>query len=148
MYLLSSVTLCTKYYIRRQRNKDYVSNALSRDCRNDASSSTDSWIFNSTFCQNSDSFYYLKLRHYEMATKFEKNLTAVLTKQLFLLSSVKTSGMFLQIFVSLSEKLNFKIRNSAYSVVVHIYILWNKWVLIYIFPQIEVKIISLGEVSR
>ena len=71
-YVPSSVTVHTKYYICRQRNKDYVSNALSRDCRNDASSSTDSWIFNSTFCQNSDSFYYLKLRHYEKATKFEK----------------------------------------------------------------------------
>ena len=107
MYLLSSVTLCTKYYICRQRNKDYVSNALSRDCRNDASSSTDSWIFNSTFCQNSDSFYYLKLRHYEKATKFEKNLTPVLTKQLFLLSSVKTSGIFFQIFETFSEKMAF-----------------------------------------
>ena len=37
----------------------------------------------------------------------KKNLTPVLTKQLFLLSRV----VFLQIFVSLSEKLNFKIRN-------------------------------------
>ena len=50
----------------------------------------------------------LKLRYYENATKFEKNLPPVLTKQLFLLSSVKTSGIFFQIFVAFSEKLNFK----------------------------------------
>ena len=31
----------------------------------------------------------------------------VLTKQLFLLSSVKTSGIFFQIFVAFSEKLDF-----------------------------------------
>ena len=49
----------------------------------------------------------LKLRHYEKATKFEKNLPPVLTKQLFLLSSVKTSGRFFQIFVAFSEKLNY-----------------------------------------
>ena len=49
----------------------------------------------------------LKLRHYEKATKFEKNLSPVLTKQLFLLSSVKTSGRLFQIFVAVSEKLNF-----------------------------------------
>ena len=51
----------------------------------------------------------LKLRHYEKATKFEKNLPPVLTKQLFLLSSVRTSGRFFQIFVpAFSEKLDFK----------------------------------------
>ena len=49
----------------------------------------------------------VKLRHYEKATKFEKNLPSVLTKQLFLLSSVKTSGSLFQIFVAVSEKLNF-----------------------------------------
>ena len=49
----------------------------------------------------------LKLRHYEKVTKFEKNLPLVLTKQLFLLSSVKTSGRFFQIFVAFSEKLDF-----------------------------------------
>ena len=32
----------------------------------------------------------------------------VLTKQLFLLSSVKTSGIFFQIFVAFSEKLDFR----------------------------------------
>jgi len=47
----------------------------------------------------------INLRHYEKATKFEKNLPLVLTKQLFLLSSVKTSGRFFQIFVAFSEKL-------------------------------------------
>ena len=36
-----------------------------------------------------------------------KNLPLVLTKQLFLLSSVKRSGRFFQIFVPFSEKLNF-----------------------------------------
>ena len=40
--------------------------------------------------------------------KIWKNLPPVLTKQLFLLSSVKTSGRFFQIFVAFSEKLNFK----------------------------------------
>jgi len=36
-----------------------------------------------------------------------ENLTSVLTKHLFLLSSVKTSGRFFQIFVAFSEKLDF-----------------------------------------
>jgi hypothetical protein len=40
--------------------------------------------------------------------KIGKNLPLVLTKQLSLLSSVKTSGRFFQIFVAFSEKLNFK----------------------------------------
>jgi hypothetical protein len=68
---------------------------------------------------------YVKLRHYEKAAKFEKNslscfdktekaakfekktLSAVLTKQLFLLSRVKTIGRFFQIFLAFSEKLDF-----------------------------------------
>ena len=50
---------------------------------------------------------FIKFRYYEKATKFEKNLPPVLTKQLFLLSSVKTSGRFFQIFVAFSEKLDF-----------------------------------------
>ena len=37
-----------------------------------------------------------------------KNLPPVMTKQLFSLSSVKTSGIFFQIFVTFSEKLNIK----------------------------------------
>ena len=37
----------------------------------------------------------------------EKNLTLVLTKQLFLLSTVKASGRFFQFFVPFSVKLNF-----------------------------------------
>ena len=45
---------------------------------------------------------YLKLRHYEKATKLEKNLLLVLTNKLFLLSSVK-KGRFFQTFVSFSE---------------------------------------------
>ena len=40
--------------------------------------------------------------------KIRKNLPLVLTKQLFLLSSVKISGRFFQIFVAFSEKLNKK----------------------------------------
>ena len=36
-----------------------------------------------------------------------KKSATSLTKQLFLLSSVKTSGRFFQIFVTFSEKLNF-----------------------------------------
>ena len=49
----------------------------------------------------------VKLRYYEKDTKFEKNLPLVLTKQLFLLSSVKTSEIFFQIVVAFSEKLDF-----------------------------------------
>ena len=49
----------------------------------------------------------IKLRHYEKASKFEKNLPLALTKQTFLLGSIKTSGRFFQIFVVFSEKLNF-----------------------------------------
>ena len=37
-----------------------------------------------------------------------KNLSMVLTKQLFLLSSVKTIGRFFQFFAAFSEKLDFK----------------------------------------
>ena len=47
---------------------------------------------------------FLKLRCYEMPTKFEKNLLQVLLNHLFLLSSVKTSGRFYQICVAFSEK--------------------------------------------
>ena len=46
----------------------------------------------------------LKLRYYEKATKFEKNLQLGLTKQLFLLNSVKTSGRFFSDFCSLLRK--------------------------------------------
>ena len=49
----------------------------------------------------------LKFRHYEKAAKFKKNLLTVLTKQLFLLSNVKTSGRFLKKIVAFSEKLGF-----------------------------------------
>ena len=38
--------------------------------------------------------------------KIWKNLPPVLTKQLFLLSSVKTGGIFFQIFVTFSENLD------------------------------------------
>ena len=40
--------------------------------------------------------------------KIWKNLPLVLTKQLFFLSSVKTSGRFFQILLTSSEKLNLK----------------------------------------
>ena len=39
--------------------------------------------------------------------KIWKNLPPVLTKELVLLSSLKTSGRFFQIFVAFSEKLDF-----------------------------------------
>ena len=51
---------------------------------------------------------FLKLRHYEKATTFEKILPPVLTKTAVSISSVKTSGRFFQIFVPFSEKLDFK----------------------------------------
>ena len=50
----------------------------------------------------------VKFRHYEKATKFKK------ISHLFLLSSVKTSGRFFQIFVGFSEKLNFNSNSSLY----------------------------------
>ena len=46
--------------------------------------------------------------------KIWNNLLPVLTKQLFLLSSIKTSGRFFQSFVALSEKLDFKNTNRQY----------------------------------
>ena len=46
----------------------------------------------------------LKLRNYEKATKLEKKIPLALTKQLFLLSSVETSGRFFQIFCGLLRK--------------------------------------------
>ena len=49
----------------------------------------------------------VKSRHCEKATKFEKNLPLVATKQPFLPSSVKTSVRFLKNFVAFSENLNF-----------------------------------------
>ena len=39
--------------------------------------------------------------------KIWKNFPPVLTKQLFLLNSIKRSGMFFEIFVAFSEKLDF-----------------------------------------
>ena len=44
--------------------------------------------------------------------KIWKNLPPVLTKHLFLHSSVKTSGRFFQIFLAFSEKLNFTSRHA------------------------------------
>ena len=52
--------------------------------------------------------YYTKVQILWKGNNIWKNLPLVLTKQLFLLSSVKTSGRFFQIFVAFSEKLGFK----------------------------------------
>ena len=49
-------------------------------------------------------FFYVKFRHYEKAAKYEKNLPPVLTKQPFLLSSVKTSGRFFSKFSGIFRK--------------------------------------------
>ena len=50
---------------------------------------------------------FVKVEKLREGPKIWKNLLLVLTKQLFLLSSVKTSGRFLQFFVAFSEKLDF-----------------------------------------
>ena len=55
-----------------------------------------------------NSFFDLKVKILWEGHKIWKNLPLVLTKQLFLLSSVKTSGRFFQNFVAFLEKLNFK----------------------------------------
>ena len=47
---------------------------------------------------------YRTLRHCEKATKLEKNLPLVLTKQPYLLSSVKTSWNFFSNFCGLLRK--------------------------------------------
>ena len=73
----------------------------------------------------------LKLRHYEKATKFEKNfknLPPVLTKQLFLLSSVKSSGSFFQFFVAFSEKLDFiRLKKFSFNIYVSFYFSCKRW---------------------
>ena len=46
--------------------------------------------------------------------KIWKKIPSVLTKQLFFLSSVKTSGRFFQIFVAFSEKLDFTTKYHSY----------------------------------
>ena len=46
--------------------------------------------------------------------KISNNLPPVLTKQLFLLSSIKPSGRFFQSFVTFSEKLDFNLMASKY----------------------------------
>ena len=55
----------------------------------------------------------VQLKHCEKSTNLEINLPLVLTKQLFLLCSVKTSGRLFQIFVAFSEKLNFSSSSAA-----------------------------------
>ena len=53
-------------------------------------------------------FFFFLIKTLWEGHKIWKNLPPVMTKQLFLLSSVKTSRVFFQIFVAFSEKLNFK----------------------------------------
>ena len=56
-------------------------------------------------CGNLSAIAYSKVQTLWEGHKIWKNLPLVLTKPLFLLSSVKTSGRFFQIFVAISEKL-------------------------------------------
>ena len=62
------------------------------------------------FFLNNHNHNLLKLRHYEKATKFKKNLPPVLTKQLFYSVALIQVGYFFQIFQAFSEKLDFNIR--------------------------------------
>ena len=62
---------------------------------------------------NKFQFYSFEFQEGKVQTLWEghkiwKNLPPDLTKQFFLLSSVKTSGRFFKIFVAFSEKLDFK----------------------------------------
>ena len=57
----------------------------------------------------------IKLRSYEKATKFEKNLPPTLTKQPFLLSSIKGSGRFKKKIYAFLQKLDFSVLNYFYS---------------------------------
>ena len=56
--------------------------------------------------------FMLKFRHYEKTAKYEKNLQSVLKKQLFLLSSVKTSERFFSKFSGLFRKAGLHLRSS------------------------------------
>ena len=51
---------------------------------------------------------FVKVEKLREGPKIWKNLLLVLTKQLFLLSSVKTSRRFFQLWAAFSEKLDFK----------------------------------------
>ena len=56
--------------------------------------------------------FFSKVKTLWEGHKIWKNLSSVLTKQLFLLNSVKTSGIFFfSNFVAFSEKLDFKLSN-------------------------------------
>ena len=59
-------------------------------------------IVSSSYCSN-----IVKVKTLWKGHKIGKNIPLVLTKQLFLLISVKISGRFFQIYVAFSEKLNF-----------------------------------------
>ena len=63
---------------------------------------------NSKFVVGSGEQTTIKVETLREGHKIGKNLPPVSTKQLFLLSSVKTSGRFFQTFVAFSEKLNYK----------------------------------------
>ena len=52
-------------------------------------------------------FTFVEIKTLWEGHKIWKNLSPVLTKQLFLLSNVEASGRFFQIFVAISEKLDF-----------------------------------------
>ena len=69
-------------------------------------------------------FFINKVKKLWEGRKIWKNLPPVLTKQLFLLSSVKTSGRLFQIFVAVSEKLNFKNLQ-----IIHHW--WTTWYILY-----------------
>ena len=76
---------------------------------------------------NNHNHNLLKLRHYEKATKFKKNLPPVLTKQLFYSVVSKQVGYFFQIFVPFSENLDFKITNALkqeHNFKYHVTLLW------------------------
>ena len=64
---------------------------------------------NAVYKISTSEFSLVKVETLWEGHNFGKNLPLVLTKQLFLLCSVKTSGIFFQIFVAFSEKLNFTI---------------------------------------
>ena len=60
------------------------------------------------------SLSFIKVKTLWEGHKIGKKFPPVFTKQLFLLSSVKTSGILFQIFVAFSEKLNFTQRTQPW----------------------------------
>jgi len=70
-------------------------------------------------------------QQYKKAAKCKKNLP----KHLFLLSSAKTTGIFLQIFVAFSEKLDFSSINMIYLLLTHVSINLISVLLFQIFEE-------------